>query len=549
MRKIIKCFRYSISYFAGYKRYLVIVCTLQLLRLICTLLSPLAYGRFISAITNKAKLEAIVVLSVIVLLQLFTLLITNIIGRIENKIKNKICNNVQNSIFHKILNIPPFRMNTLNEGYIFGLITRDCLIPASFVFTIISGIYNAIIVVGVGIIVFFLNPVLFVVMLLTYPLIYLINNIYSKKLKENQKQLLNASDEFIGYTKNILSNLTFVKENDGNDCVESTFKNKNLKQNKRSINLGIVQLNYGTILGLLGIINYFLVNIIGIILVVLDKIIFGDFVSFNGYSNNFTTSLTALVTLNSSLQPAYVQLDRLRDIEELFSKSCDLEKQLNSLDITNCDIKVHNITFSLFGNDILENVSFYAKQGEFLHLIGKNGSGKTTILKLLMKEYTQNSGDIYIGNINLKLVRYTDITKYISYLDQKSPILPLTIYENIVLFDHLNNISREEIIEICKKVDLWADIDKLPLGLDTVISERFSLSAGQIQKVQVIRCILKNTPIILMDEITSNMDSSTSKIVLNLVKEMKEKGKTIIFVSHRTNDELYADNTFYLNSN
>lgn len=124
-------------------------------------------------------------------------------------------------------------------------------------------------------------------------------------------------------------------------------------------------------------------------------------------------------------------------------------------------------------------------------------------------------------------------------MEQNSPLLHLSILDNLTLFS--DNIDFKKVIEVCQEIDLLKDLEKFPLGLKTEITDNISLSAGQIQKLQMVRAILRNTPIVLMDEITANVDQETEKIIKKFCQRMKDEGKLIIFISHKTEESNFAD--------
>ncbi|NAZ25918.1 MAG: DUF1854 domain-containing protein, partial [Nanoarchaeota archaeon] len=204
------------------------------------------------------------------------------------------------------------------------------------------------------------------------------------------------------------------------------------------------------------------------------------------------------------------------------------------------EIKFVNVTFGYEpGFPVLKNISFTIKPKEKVAIVGKNGAGKTTIAKLLLRFYDVNDGEILIGNINIKDIDLKYLREKISYLSQDPEIFDNSIRYNISYGNQ--NINEIEIIKVCKIVNIHDDIIKLPFAYDTPAGEGGTrLSGGQKQKIAIARNIIRNPDIFIFDELTSNIDAKSREQIFSAILNIS-KDKTLIYVSHNLSEILNMD--------
>lgn len=194
------------------------------------------------------------------------------------------------------------------------------------------------------------------------------------------------------------------------------------------------------------------------------------------------------------------------------------------------DIEIKDLTFSYEDEVILDNINLVIKPGDIIGIEGRSGSGKTTLLKLLMRFYDPTSGKIMINGHDLRQWQSDSLLQLMSYVTQDTYVFNDNIINNIKLG---KEISDEAVIEACKKANLHEFILSLKDGYKTMIGSLYqSLSGGQLQRLALARAFLHDTPLILLDEPTSNLDSLNEALVLKSLGDNRA-GKTIIMVSHR----------------
>lgn len=253
--------------------------------------------------------------------------------------------------------------------------------------------------------------------------------------------------------------------------------------------------------------------------------------------------LTGLAETIDLFERAMASADRVLN---LLNANVNLEKSKPSRSLNSLlGIHFRNIEFSYQdGFPILEDVSIDIPPGKTVAIVGPTGSGKSTITKLLLKFYDFQKGSVDFLGENLKDIDPLDIRQCIGLVSQDVFLFPGTIYENISY--GRPNASKEEVIEAAKRAHAWEFIEKLPLGLDTLIGERGQkLSGGQRQRICLARVILKDPPVMILDEATSAVDNETEALIQNSLAEAT-KNRTTIVIAHRLSTVLHADIIYVL---
>ena len=220
-------------------------------------------------------------------------------------------------------------------------------------------------------------------------------------------------------------------------------------------------------------------------------------------------------------------LDKLEKIE----KADIIDKDGQNIELKKHDIKFSDVCFSYDKKQILNNISFYIPEGSTTAIVGPSGSGKTTICNLIARFYDVNSGVITVGDKNIKDITCDSLLKNISMVFQKVYLFNDTIKNNILFGNQ--NASDNEVINAAIKAHCHEFISKLPNGYDTIIGDGgATLSGGEKQRISIPRAILKDSPIIILDEATASVDPENEHLIQNAISSLT-KGKTVIVIAHR----------------
>lgn len=226
----------------------------------------------------------------------------------------------------------------------------------------------------------------------------------------------------------------------------------------------------------------------------------------------------------------------LRIYEIIDEKELTIEN--SEEEIKGHDLEFENVSFSYGNEEVLKNISFFAKQGEVTALVGYSGAGKSTIGTLIPRFYDPSEGSIKIGGVNLKNIPMNALMDRIAFVFQDSDLITDTVFNNVAMAK--TGSTKEDVIKACKKARCHDFIIKLPEGYDTVLGKGTYLSGGEKQRIAVARAILKDAPILVLDEATSFADSENEYLMQEALSELV-KDKTVIMIAHRLNTIEHAN--------
>lgn len=292
---------------------------------------------------------------------------------------------------------------------------------------------------------------------------------------------------------------------------------------------------------------YGITIIYGSQLVLNNTITIGDFVAFNGYVDMFFSPIFWIPGIISKFKRAQISYKRLEKVFDLEKENLMLEG-ISSDERIHGDICIKNLTFNYPGNidTVLENISIHIKEGETFGIIGTIGSGKTTLMNLLLRLYPIKNEKIFINNIDINSINLAVLRKSICYITQDNFLFSTTIRDNISLFKE--NFSDLEVEKSTESAMLSEDLSSMENGIHTIIGERgIDLSGGQKQRVVISRAFLNKSNIVIFDDTFSALDNKTEESLLNNIKQLV-KGKTCIIISNRISDVKDADQIIVLDS-
>ncbi len=254
------------------------------------------------------------------------------------------------------------------------------------------------------------------------------------------------------------------------------------------------------------------------------------------FSTNSFAPITVVALQISLLNMAKAALDRYEKLTEIKALDEDFEDQK----IERFDIEFQEVRFSYEEKEIVKGISLTIPQNKMTALVGKSGSGKTTITNLIARFWDVDSGTVRIGGVDIGKISTAELYKHISMVFQKVYLFHDTIYNNIALGNE--NATVEEVHEAAKKARCYDFIMALPNGFDTVVtSGGSSLSGGEKQRISIARAILKDAPIILLDEATASVDLDNERYIQEAINELVQE-KTLIVIAHKLSSIQHADN-------
>ncbi len=286
--------------------------------------------------------------------------------------------------------------------------------------------------------------------------------------------------------------------------------------------------------------NEYIANAANPLLPEAEKLTKGNILEFVIYINMLTWPVTAIGWVTSIIQRAAASQTRINEFLSVHSTIINPSK--DNLEIEGKITFDHvSFTYPESGIKALKNISFEVKKGETLAIVGRTGSGKSSIINLLLRNYDTNSGSILIDNKNIKTINLNKLRENTGLVPQEVFLFSDTI-ENNIAFGYKNELPDKSIIEkAAKDAAIYSNIIEFPKGFQTKIGERgITLSGGQKQRISIARAIIKNPKILIFDDCLSAVDTETEDIILNNLKLIM-KDRTSIIVSHRVSSVKNAD--------
>ena len=537
--------------FKELKSYRVLVAIALILAILGSVLSIIAPNK-LSDLTDEISkglvnpvmdMEAIKSISIfLATIYALSALFTYIESLTMTDVANKFAKSLRSRISTKINKLPLKYFDKNSIGDTLSRVTNDVdTIAQSMNMSLATLVSNITLFAGTIIMMFYTNWIMAITAILSsligFVLMFLILGKSQKYFVARQEELGNLN----GHIEEIYSGLNVVKVYNGKKQADEKFDELNKKvyeANRKSQFLsGLMQ----PIMNFIGNFGYVAVCIVGAILTMNDMITFGVIVAFITYVRLFTNPLSQIAQAMTSLQSTAAASERVFEFvdEEEMSDQKEITKLLKKDEVKG-NIEFQNVVFQYDNNDkpTIKNFSAKALPGQKVAIVGPTGAGKTTMVNLLMKFYDINSGDIKIDGISTKELTRENIHDLFTMVLQDTWLFNGTVKENIMYNNE--NVTDEQIKEVCKTVGLDHFIKTLPHGYDTVLSDNDSVSAGQRQLLTIARGILQDAPFLILDEATSNVDTRTEELVQKAMDTLTE-GKTSFIIAHRLSTIKNAD--------
>lgn len=465
-------------------------------------------------------------------------MITRVIWKsIEVKLEFATTKDLKDEMFSKMLKSKIESLEEIKNGKIMSFFVSDTQRVSRISSRMISAVSRIILnFIIVGYLMFkssnvMLTIVALIPILITVILIILLRNKVSDSYKNAQKSFTELSEYVQESTDSIRTTKAFVGEDF--KIKEFKIKNKEVKENNLNViklqNLLDIFINVG-----FGV-AYAITLLYGSNLVINGTITIGDLVAFNGYLGILSMPVNWLPWVLTKYKKSKVSLKRLEELVNLPEEQIEIidNKKYGEL---KGNIEIKNLTYNYPGyiERVLENISINIKPGESLGIIGVIGSGKTTLMNLLLKLYDVERGKIFIDGVDINDIPTKKIRDNICYITQDNFLFSATLKENINLFK--DNYKDSEIEESTKSAMIYEEISEMEEGIHTVIGEKgIDLSGGQKQRVVISRAFLNKSNIVIFDDTFSALDNRTEQHVLNNIKDLT-KNKTCIIISNRISD-------------
>lgn len=500
---------------------------------------PINVQKVIGPKMDMDKIKSIAIL--LACLYIISAIFSYVEGLSMIKVANGYAKKLRSSISEKINKLPLKFFDHNLSGDILSRVTNDVDTIAQSLNNSLSTLVSSItLFIGSIIMMFVTNYIMaitaIVSSLIGFILMFIILNKSQRYFTARQREL----GKLNGYIEEIYSGLNVVRSCNAKDETINEFDKLNDKLydcNRKSQFLsGLMQ----PIMGFIGNFSYVAVCIVGALLVSKSVISFGVIVAFIMYVRLFTNPLSQIAQAMTSMQSTAAASERvfgLLEEVEMDSEN-DITKKLDKHKVKG-NIEFKNVKFGYDKDNIIINdFTAKVKAGEKIAIVGPTGAGKTTMVNLLMKFYDINDGDILIDGTSIRELKRDNIHSLFTMVLQDTWLFNGTVKENIIY--NQKNVSNKKVEDVCKVVGVDHFIKTLPNGYDSIISDNDSVSSGQRQLLTIARGMISDSPFLILDEATSNVDTRTEELVQKAMDKLMEN-KTSFIIAHRLSTIKNAD--------
>lgn len=543
--------RRLLGYAKPYWKTFVLVLFVMLLSIVYDLISPLIIGHIEETVTGEFELSYLfLTVAVYAGILIVSLVCTYFQAILLQKVGQKILSAMRQDVFTHIESLSHEQLNDIPVGKLVTRVTNDPN-AISFMFTniLVTLIKNAMVIVGVLGAMLLLNYALTLMVLCFVPFVVLFTIIFRKFSRRVHRSVNDATTDINTYLSENLSGMKITQifnqeERKMNDFLQKSRTLSKAKQGRMFV-FGIFQ----PMVYMLYISSVLCLLYLGGKGYIQDLTFFGQqissgvIVSFYMYISRFFNPIQQLAEQFDMLQRSFASAEKIFRVMDMVPEVVD-EPDAIELDGLRGEIEFKDVWFAYKpGEWVLKGVSFHVEPRQTVAFVGSTGSGKSTILSLICRNYDIQKGQILIDGMDIKKIKISSLRRHFGQMLQDVFLFSGTIRSNIVLRDEF---PEEEIRRACDYVNASSFIDRLENGLDEVVRERGNnFSAGQRQLLSFARTVLHKPAVMILDEATANIDTETELLIQDSLEKMKNIG-TMLVVAHRLSTIQHSDNIILL---
>lgn len=544
--------RRLLEYAKPYWKSFVLVLVLMLISVAYDLISPILVGQIEE--TVKGRFEPDVLYRMVgayagvLVVSLVCMYLQTVILQ---KVGQKILSDLREDVFTHIMGLSHEQLNDIPVGKLVTRVTNDTnSISMMFTNVLVTLVKNTMVIVGVFGAMLLLNYAMTLVVLSFIPFIVLFTFIFQKFSRKAHRAVTDTRTDLNTFLSENLSGIKITQIFNREAEKMQTFKEK-------SRELANAKRQRMFVFGVFRPIVYFLH--IGCVMCLLyfgsrghientvflgQTITSGTIVTFYLYSSKFFDPIQTLSEQFDMLQSAFAAAEKIFDIMDMKPQIVDEPDAIDLPEIRG-EIEFKDVWFAYKENEwVLKGVSFHVMPYQTVAFVGSTGSGKTTILSLICRNYDIQKGQILIDGIDIRRIKISSLRRQFGQMLQDVFLFTGTIRSNILL--RKEGVSDEEVMEACRYVNADSFICRLEKGLDEKVLERGNnFSAGQRQLLSFARTIVHKPAVMILDEATANIDTETERLIQDSLEKMKNIG-TMLIVAHRLSTILHADNIIML---
>lgn len=515
-------------------------------------ISPMLIGNIEEMVKEKFEMsELFAYVALYAGILIVSLVCTYFEALILQKTGQKILTTLREDVFTHIESLSHAQLNEIPVGKLVTRVTNDTnAISMMFTDTLVNLIKNIFVVIGVLVAMLLLNYALTLMVLCFVPFIALFSVIFRKFSRSAYRKVKDGTTDINTFLSENLSGMKIIQIFNREEFKKDEFERKNKALGKAKGTEMFVFAIFRPIVYMLYITSVMCLFYLGGRGYIKDVTMFGQsftsgiIVSFYMYISKFFNPIQSLAEQFNRLQSAFASAEKIFTIMDIEPQVVD-EPDAIELDDVRGEIEFRDVWFAYVGEEwVLKGVSFKVEAGQTVAFVGSTGSGKTTILSLICRNYDIQKGQILIDGIDIRHIKISSLRRHFGQMLQDVFLFSGTIRSNILL--RMDDVDDDEVMKACRYVNADKIIDRLPKGLDEEVRERGNnFSAGQRQLISFARTIIHKPEVMILDEATANIDTETEALIQDSLERMMNIG-TLLMVAHRLSTIQHADNIIML---
>lgn len=474
--------------------------------------------------------------------------ISYILANLMIRLSRKAVYSMRRDAFNTLASLPVSFFDTHQTGDVISVISYDIdTINSSLSSDLVQMIASVITVCGSFVMMLSISPHLILVFVVTIPISVIFTRFRSKRVRPLYRRRSKKLGELNGFIEEITSGLKTTKAYSREQVFIDRFDVKNDEAVEANYEADHFSCITGPTVTFINNLSLALISIFGALMYMAGGITLGNISSFVLYSRKFSGPINEFANIISDLQSALAAAERvLRLIDEKGEPADRPNAAVLGADApVRGDVRLDSVSFGYSeGQTVLNNVTFNAERGRVIAIVGPTGCGKTTIINLLMRFYDATTGEIRVDGSEVRDITRSSLRGSYTMVLQDTWLFHGTVFDNIAYGK--KDVTREDVERAAKAARIHGYIMSLPDGYDTVLSDNgVNISKGQKQLLTIARAMLLDSPMLILDEATSNVDTQTERSIQDAMLKLMN-GRTCFVIAHRLSTIRHADNIIVL---
>lgn len=552
-RSLSKEWKWVLHYALRYRLQILFYVVVGILSTVMGLGSTVASKYLIDSVVTHNRETIFVSAALTIGLALVQIAINAVTSRLAIIIGTKVSNEIRSSVYEHIVYSNWEDISRYHSGDLLNRIEGDVTALSSSIISFVPNLFTRLTqFVGCLAIVLYYDPIMALFAFLSAPFLAMTSRISAKMMRKYNEESREMNGKILAFYSESIQNIQTIKAFGITKRYVEQLKDYLHNYRKLRLDHSKFSLVMTTGLSVIGLVVAYLCYGWGVWQLWNGAITYGTMTLFLQISGKLTSSFSSVVSMLPTSISIATAAGRIMAITELpveeYADDSKVESMRAEADSTGISLSCENLTCSYKDGSVpvVKNISFYVNPGETIALVGPSGEGKTTILRLILGLIKPEGGAMTMSVRNGTTLNVSESTRrFCAYVPQENHVFSGTIADNLKIVKP--EAQKEDLITALKAADAWSFIEKLPLGIDTVINEKgVNFSEGQIQRISIARALLRNAPVLVMDEATSALDAKTEETVLaNIMKSYPNR--TCVITTHRPSMLQYCDRVYRIN--